>query len=52
VFLVIYFALAIIAAIPFFVGFLALGPVSVAALYASFRDIFATSAGVPEVPMP
>jgi uncharacterized membrane protein len=52
VFLVIYFALAIIASIPFFVGFLALGPVSVAALYASFRDIFATSAGVPEVPMP
>lgn len=52
VFLVIYFVLAIIAAIPFFVGFLVLGPVSIAALYASFRDIYATSASAAELSIP
>ncbi|MBA2493050.1 MAG: hypothetical protein H0V34_15650 [Gammaproteobacteria bacterium] len=39
VFLVIYFVLAVIAAIPMFLGFLVLTPVTVAALYAGYRDI-------------
>lgn len=40
VFLVIYFVLAVIAAMPFLLGFLVLAPVTSAALYASFRDIY------------
>ena len=40
VFLVIYFVLAVIAAIPMLLGFLVLAPVTVAALYASYRDIY------------
>lgn len=39
-FLLIYFVLALIAAIPFFLGFLVLAPVTAAALYASYRDIY------------
>jgi uncharacterized membrane protein len=44
VFLVMYFVLAILAAIPFFLGFLVLAPVTAAALYAAYRDIFEASA--------
>jgi uncharacterized membrane protein len=44
VFLVIYFLLAIVAAIPIFLGFLVLAPVTTAAMYAAYRDIFAVSA--------
>jgi uncharacterized membrane protein len=35
------FGLALIAAIPFGLGFLLLGPVLIAAVYWSYRDIFA-----------
>jgi uncharacterized membrane protein len=49
VFLIIYFVLAMIAAIPFFLGFLVLGPVTVAALYAGFRDIYAETPGAREI---
>ncbi|MDQ3797379.1 MAG: hypothetical protein M3294_07425 [Pseudomonadota bacterium] len=49
VFLIIYFVLAMIAAIPFFLGFLVLGPVTVAALYAGFRDIYVETPGAREI---
>ncbi len=48
VFLIIYFILAMISMIPFFLGFLVLVPVTVAALYASFRDVYAISPAVPQ----
>lgn len=40
VFGVIYLVLAVVAAIPFGLGFLVLGPVTVCAIYASYRDVF------------
>jgi uncharacterized membrane protein len=46
VFLVIYFVLAVIASIPIFLGFLVLAPVTAAALYAAYRDVFATGAAL------
>lgn len=49
VFLVIYFVLAVIAAIPFLLGFLVLAPVTSAALYASFRDIYKSDTASSEV---
>lgn len=52
VFLVIYFVLAMIAAIPFFLGFLVLAPVTAAALYAAYRDIYAASAGASDLGAP
>lgn len=45
VFSIIYSVLALIAAIPFFLGFFVLIPVAVAALYAAFRDIYSPVAG-------
>ncbi len=52
VFLVIYFLLAIVAAIPFFLGFLVLAPVTAAALYAAYRDLFVISADRSSSPRP
>jgi uncharacterized membrane protein len=49
VFLMIYLVLAVIAAIPFFLGFLVLAPVTTAALYASYRDIYARDAAATDV---
>jgi uncharacterized membrane protein len=49
VFPIIYFVLVMIAAIPFFLGFLVLGPVTVAALYAGFRDIYAETPGARDM---
>lgn len=40
VFGLIYLVLAVVAAIPFGLGFLVLGPVTVGAIYASYRDVF------------
>jgi uncharacterized membrane protein len=40
VFGLIYIVLAVVAAIPFGLGFLILGPVTVCAIYASYREIF------------
>ena len=40
VFGLIYLVLAVVAAIPFGLGFLILGPVTVGAVYASYRDVF------------
>jgi uncharacterized membrane protein len=40
VFGLIYLVLAVVAAIPFGLGFLILGPVTVSAVYASYRDVF------------
>ncbi len=40
VFGLIYLVLAIVAAIPFGLGFLILGPVTVCAIYASYREVF------------
>jgi len=44
VFGLIYTVLSVLAAIPFMLGFLVLGPVTVAALYRSYREVF----GAPE----
>lgn len=49
VFLIIYFILAVIAAIPFFLGFLVLVPVTTSALYASFKDIYMIGAGARDI---
>jgi uncharacterized membrane protein len=49
VFLLIYFVLAVIAAIPFFLGFLVLTPVTAAALYASYRDIYTISTAASNI---
>ncbi len=40
VFGLIYLVLAVVAVIPFGLGFLILGPVTVCAIYASYRDVF------------
>lgn len=40
VFGLIYLVLAVVAVIPFGLGFLVLGPVTVCAIYASYRDVF------------
>ena len=40
VFGLVYMVLAVVAAIPFGLGFLVLGPVTVCAVYASYREIF------------
>ena len=40
VFGLIYIVLAFIAAVPFGLGFLVLGPVTVCAIYASYREVF------------
>ena len=40
VFGVLYLVLAVVAAIPFGLGFLVLGPVTICAVYASYRDVF------------
>jgi uncharacterized membrane protein len=50
VFLIIYFILALIAAVPFLLGFLVLVPVAVAAIYAAYRDIYATDLEVRTPP--
>jgi uncharacterized membrane protein len=40
---VIMLVLCFIAAIPFALGFLVLGPVAIASIYASYRDVFAAN---------
>lgn len=50
VFVTIYFISAMIAAIPFLLGFVVLIPVTTAALYAGFRDIYATDMIAPTEP--
>jgi uncharacterized membrane protein len=49
VFGLIYLVLAVVAAIPFGLGFLILGPVTVCAIYASYRDVFEDTAPVSSV---
>lgn len=49
VFGLIYLVLAIVAAIPFGLGFLILGPVTVCAIYASYREVFEGAAPVSGV---
>ncbi len=49
VFGLIYLVLAIVAAIPFGLGFLILGPVTVGAIYTSYQDVFGDAAPGPGV---
>jgi uncharacterized membrane protein len=50
VFVIVYLVSAIIAAIPFFLGFIVLIPVTAAALYAGFRDIYSVDTAVVAEP--
>jgi uncharacterized membrane protein len=50
VFVIVYLVSAMIAAIPFFLGFIVLIPVTAAALYAGFRDIYSMDTAVVAEP--
>lgn len=50
VFVIVYLTLAIIAAIPFFLGFIVLVPIATAAVYAGFRDIYSVGTMVTTKP--
>ncbi|MGI9302466.1 MAG: BPSS1780 family membrane protein [Gammaproteobacteria bacterium] len=49
---VIYIILAFIAMLPIFLGFLVLGPVTIGAVYMSYRDIFGDDSSAEEVATP